>query len=40
MIKPVRNSSKLQSEELLWDMMKREIRGAEDTWWLKTGKQN
>jgi hypothetical protein len=27
MIKPVRNSSKLQSEELLWDMMNREIRG-------------
>jgi len=30
MITPVRNSSKLQSEELLWDMMKREIRGVED----------
>jgi len=30
MITPVRNSSKLQSEELLWDMMEREIWSEED----------
>jgi hypothetical protein len=30
-VTPVRNSSKLQSEKLLWGIMKMEVRGVEDT---------